>query len=1449
MLNSGLLSSSHLKSKLFDNVNVNQIKSINNINVQAESAFNLVQNIQQIYSQQILDAISQGAEALEVVFAKLKPVLGFSEQQFQELKNLGLVLVKTNDSYQQIKSSVQDIHAKQSGIEQIKHNLQAKQQQIDLDFKKFEQKLEAVKNFAREQGLSEEKLQRLLKLCNLPCNESLLKTQLEQDNSQAPAWLRPINLNSNKNLSNSWSYSPNNKIDNLGKQVQRDAVNNWTIAQNTQNSWADSNDPFFVDQPSLEEYSAIEQELDQDFQQQNHFNQWQSFNLDSPYQEYQPLPVSKHSIYSEIRNANSPKLQQDAFAYPENLPTYKNVSDGVTGVGFALPSMKERAQKALVKSEQEHTQSIAQADFAQVPSTGLRSDNSFTSNMGNSQNGSNVSSESQDFVHSKDTQNATLDTNDQFNGRKSTVNEVGDYNELTNFIQQLRSGVEIKSVILPEFKINRESEKRTIKRNVDVYCIVSDWAIDYCHGLGKFSNDINEKILAKFHFKKISATEFNRKLDQLNELLVENNNRIAKGLKPISPYERGFSRPVEKHRDPYGADITQDVDLSSLETIRIPPRDSSLAPIPSEIKTVSQLEQNTNVSSSNNDFSLNAQGAFGFGADDHRHLGSQLVSSISLSNNDASIAPGGSFDMGVEAGVNNVDDSAKLQEHSDIEQRVENASVAIARDSSDPSSPNYAHFLKDRVNHGSAVTQNSIEHKNTDPLANDSVKLQLDSKALELGAEHSIQDIPNFEHKPIKIETEQASASLKSMAAAIGGTQDGDYVDVWGTSDNFNVFTDTEQKSELNASGIGTGSEPQVLEQLQAVSKADHLPEAISLSQKSKVLKVDSSTLPLDPKLNETQNLSSSSDNLTTLSVQQVSSAIPDRCSVDLKGAKGIEAKVDNTLNLDHNQNGIFTKTVSEEQKAVDQTTQAFKEVTSAHNGIALTEEEKAKRQKAINQAAFNSLDALENKYAKQTQVLESLEPSPWDLIRKVTVLHPDDTHEIKLQSPKITKAEISSSKLVVDPLLDESGKGKTVFSEQNPERGQAIDLSKLHEFLSKQVQEEQAKKAQRIATQEQFAHKLELLQEEGEFRYTSLCDDFLFIQADTNSQILQKLQQAYPTLTYKDIVQVAPPCKIKELAKQRSQQSSSIQTQNQGVYTPNVTHNNDTVGNEQPPLSSVNHQSMSPDTSSHSPAVEEGSSSSNVVPNIEAEVVSSFNGDDFDVESGDDDSYEEFGGAPSTQNDLFIQEQNSEISQSEGENRELLDSKNQNREEEPTSKPNLPAVRTRALAEIGSKRLLTQDDYLIKIKDSDPWLKLMIEVFPDGGPFFGALTATSRTISPEDPNKWIIYINRSEDLGEGTKMIWDRIKMNFEQYLHTKLNFELSFVDDVSKNAPIVLAQNAFMQDLQAQKESLGKIRGIQELLRDTCENLSDMQIDMYVEKSELAKLKALKKPEPHQA
>lgn len=152
-------------------------------------------------------------------------------------------------------------------------------------------------------------------------------------------------------------------------------------------------------------------------------------------------------------------------------------------------------------------------------------------------------------------------------------------------------------------------------------------------------------------------------------------------------------------------------------------------------------------------------------------------------------------------------------------------------------------------------------------------------------------------------------------------------------------------------------------------------------------------------------------------------------------------------------------------------------------------------------------------------------------------------------------------------------------------------------------------------------------------------------------------------------------------------------------------------------------------------------------------------------------------------------------------------------------------------LVQIPGKRLLNQEDYLQMLTASDPWYSLILAVFPDKGLFYGLLVNIERQIDPQDPQHWILKVDKSQEIGSFSSNFWKEAQEKFEAYLNVSLKLDFVSINDMPENCPVAAAERLEQNMINQERNNLKSIEGLTELLQLVQEDINQLSIELYTD------------------
>lgn len=361
-------------------------------------------------------------------------------------------------------------------------------------------------------------------------------------------------------------------------------------------------------------------------------------------QEQRKLAAMRASLPQGQQGFNQPNQNQPRtdFAYPSQPAVEGQGPNGGMRDGFTLPNATQRAAQALEHSNQQYQNGQAQSVGSQRPfgdSAGHAA--SAAAPVGapatNAQATAAATAEASAASTAGGQQMPPAPKVGTFDGRKKISSDSRyDFSTSGDPLEEMkRAGrtsllSEQLAAQIPQFDL--EAERREIRAEREFYSGMIPKVKEYC----KYVLDKEAEITSgkKKTQQYDTAAELNS-LDSMIAGIQSYQQSVSAGVTPEAPSQSDSLKLSEEAQG--GVSVMQALMNKVLNNNANGANSSD-----SSLDDASGTDITTDTS--DNGFSLEQQGAYGYDVNDPRHLGSQLVSSISLARNDESIAPGGSFD-------------------------------------------------------------------------------------------------------------------------------------------------------------------------------------------------------------------------------------------------------------------------------------------------------------------------------------------------------------------------------------------------------------------------------------------------------------------------------------------------------------------------------------------------------------------------------------------------------------------------------------------------------------------------------------------------------------------------------------------------------------------------------------------------------------------------------------
>lgn len=361
-------------------------------------------------------------------------------------------------------------------------------------------------------------------------------------------------------------------------------------------------------------------------------------------QEQRKLAAMRASLPQGQQGFNQPNQNQPRtdFAYPSQPAVEGQGPNGGMRDGFTLPNATQRAAQALEHSNQQYQNGQPQSVGSQRPfgdSAGHAA--SAAAPVGapatNAQTTAATTAEASAASTAGGQQMPPAPKVGTFDGRKKISSDSRyDFSTSGDPLEEMkRAGrtsllSEQLAAQIPQFDL--EAERREIRAEREFYSGMIPKVKEYC----KYVLDKEAEITSgkKKTQQYDTAAELNS-LDSMIAGIQSYQQSVSAGVTPEAASQSDSLKLSEEAQG--GVSVMQALMNKVLNNNANGANSSD-----SSLDDASGTDITTDTS--DNGFSLEQQGAYGYDVNDPRHLGSQLVSSISLARNDESIAPGGSFD-------------------------------------------------------------------------------------------------------------------------------------------------------------------------------------------------------------------------------------------------------------------------------------------------------------------------------------------------------------------------------------------------------------------------------------------------------------------------------------------------------------------------------------------------------------------------------------------------------------------------------------------------------------------------------------------------------------------------------------------------------------------------------------------------------------------------------------
>ena len=856
------------------------------------------------------------------------------------------------------------------------------------------------------------------------------------------------------------------------------------------------------------------------------------------------------------------------------------------------------------------------------------------------------------------------------------------------------------------------------------------------------------------------------------------------------------------------------------------------------LSTVSDFEQvnqnraqglppTANLDSSNQDFSLNSQGAYGFDTNDQRHLGAQVASAISLS------APGAA--PADQVLVSESKDVAPVKAPTAEASSVAASMTSPASQVSSQETPEHLEVVPASAPSPESASTHGSSMSSEGNLAAPSALKVGESLSLAASASASVSDAP-VAVEPVVL-SEHANRSLDSLVSNLtqGGTLNDAEVsvdDILGSSLGSNevsadmatvalaeiVPASSATAASSEAQGVGSGVqgasataqadddlppwEVTPESKLRKVESGDSLPEATPLhSSQDAVEQVSLAVEPQEmqdmtivPATHGTSASASTHEHDETHAGAQGSmvleqSAVNSVSKLEVKGAalaydeqvlepKGALKRLDGSNDLSANEQAV--------QEATDAFAKLGEQVKHAR-----TQEERAALQQAQSNAAFDMLNSLDAQITKEMSLNRENEPSPWELARTCHVINVEG-REFKVELAPLTKPERRNENNFINDIVDtdkEKASESSNFFEGtlNCAYGKEVqgqDIAAMQQELARSAKEYQAKLEQDKQNLAAVERTIAQAQRQG-IDYMRKPLDLLRLLAFNSMQYQRELeerraQNPHERFSNEIYAQATPAMAPSPMAASAPRTVPPAQAQAMGQ------------GQAHAPAPSVAAQQWErPEYIVQNDAFYE-SAPDEAFNNAPAYVEGDFYG-------GDEPNYADI---PELNYDL----------------------------------PALDAMGTKVAlpneSVIKGKTLVSDDDFYEKVRTYDNWCDLIYKVYPQPTLERFALLRSAMEISPEDKNHWIIRINKQDELSALDKSLVQDLQKAFSVAAGEDIQVEIVTQESTPTTSPCALAAYEHVKAQKMALERLMRIRPLNNLLHKLNEDLSKMPVTLYKDK-----------------
>lgn len=834
-------------------------------------------------------------------------------------------------------------------------------------------------------------------------------------------------------------------------------------------------------------------------------------------------------------------------------------------------------------------------------------------------------------------------------------------------------------------------------------------------------------------------------------------------------------------------------------------------------------------------FSLSQQGSTGFDVNDPRHLGAQLVGSVSLAAHESAAAPGGSFELPTTSATSATPSTVPVAPNPEPAVHPEPVTELPASGSSAPD----AILAQAQAVAGSTTDLAVPVAPETPRVLSPEVNRSLQSmvSSLQAAEGHSADDLSIDDIMGSNLGSESLSELTPVATAQVSATPT--------RAPSVDGAASTELKPDLPPWDLHTPT-PKEQPATPSVSAIALAPQAELTPQNATAVAAPAAT-PSAPQAAGSAEVS-------------VVGSAQDQLLLQPQGAK---VKVDGSVDR-----SAAEAAQKAELRRAAQDLEALDQRTSQRG---LTDEERHAQQQKVTSAAFDVLSTFGQKLEKDLELTQNLGPSPWDELYSVQVLSIDN-HDFKVKHPKLEKLQrVSEHNMLVStdsaPSPERSntiGFAKEV-GETWPQQGSEAIIARLQNELP----QERAEKAQ---AEQQAAAFNELLQQQIAQGLVHAGDsaELQAILAERNQSLAAAVPPA-PTAPAQSAAPAQPTATSASATPAPAQPAAASVAAPQAPVPPqDVVPPYEVVAPSvaqpvapQAPVASVAAPQVQPITAPQAPMPPQDvvppyevvaparSQPAAAMPQPAAQMVppqvapTDFGpapdyiteADDYldaasmgsyvavDSDSGDDDDdindvdFGQAGVAAGMAADpdlppVDIDQAALALSEYEP--------------AAPEPEVQMPVAQG-AHGVVPGRRRVTPDDFLEQVAKEDPWYQLLLQVFPDRGPIYATLTGVERLIDPNDPNHWLLRIDRNVDLSFIDPDFWNNVQRLLEQHLHTKLHLEVQPLEMTPNGAP---SQRALIKQHEAlvhAREDVKKIKQLSSLFKVMGENWDQVGIELY--------------------